>query len=237
VHKAYVNAFKLMNRPVTNGEHLEFIDDGGYDEFSNWLAESWDDGDMRPVLRLADREVSPMAPLYWQLSKDGWQRFTLHGWQPLDPDEPVSHVSYFEAAAYARWRSRLEDVCLRLPTEMEWEHAARTTSAMDTIAADEPALLDGGCYRPVMVEQAAPLKHMIGNVWEWTNSAYLQHPGFRPYDGTIQEYNGKFMSNKMVLKGGSWATPAHHIRVSYRNFWPHAFRFAIPGIRLLREPS
>ena len=115
-------------------------------------------------------------------------------------------MSYFEAAAYALWRSRVEGTHLRLPTEVEWEHVA-------------------------------PMKHMLGNVWEWTNSAYLPHPGFRPYDGTIQEYNGKFMSNKMVLKGGSWATPAEHIRVSYRNFWPLAFRFAAPGIRLLREPS
>lgn len=238
VHKAYVHAFELMNRPVSNGEYLEFIEDGGYKDFSHWLAESWDDGRMQSVLRLTDREIWSTAPLYWLQSEDsGWLRFTLHGWQPLDLDEPVSHVSYFEATAYARWRSRREGAYLRLPTEVEWEHAARMVSAMDAVVADETVLLDGAYYRPVMIEQAGSMKHMIGNVWEWTNSAYLQYPGFRPYEGTIQEYNGKFMSNKMVLKGGSWATSAQHIRVSYRNFWPLAFRFAIPGMRLLREPS
>ena len=237
VHKAYVQAFELMNRPVTNGEYLEFIEDGGYEAFEHWLADSWDDGTMRPVLRHPDREISMSAPLYWRQSQDGWQRYTLHGWQPLDADEPVSHVSYFEAIAYASWRSRLERACLRLPTEVEWEHAARTVSAMSTVAAGEAVVLDGAYYRPVMTEQATSLKHMIGNVWEWTNSAYLQYPGFRSHEGTIQEYNGKFMSNKMVLKGGSWATWAKHIRVGYRNFWPLAFRFAIPGIRLVRESS
>lgn len=238
VHKAYVHAFEVMNRPVTNGEYLEFIEDGGYETFSHWLAESWDDSTMRPILRLADREITPTAPLYWRKSEDGgWQRFTLRGWQPLDPHEPVSHISYFEATAYARWRSQVEGDHLRLPTETEWEHAARTVSATDTIESEEAVLLDGATYHPVMTEQAVALKHMIGNVWEWTNSAYLEHPGYRPYEGTIQEYNGKFMSNKMVLKGGSWATPTQHIRVSYRNFWPLAFRFAIPGMRLVREPS
>ena len=236
VHKAYVNAFELMNRPVINGEYLEFIEDGGYEEFSHWLAESWDDGSMRPILRLADRDIFPSAPLYWRSSEDGkWQRFTLHGWHPLDLNEPVSHVSYFEAAAYARWRSRVEGTHLRLPTEVEWEHAAREVGAIDTTIADRAVLLEGAHYRPAMTEQSAPMKHMIGNVWEWTNSAYLQYPGFRPYDGTIQEYNGKFMANQLVLRGGSCASPRSHIRPTYRNFFYPPDRWQFSGIRLAQD--
>ena len=235
VHRQYIHSFAMMNRPVINGEFLEFIADGGYENFAWWFAEAWDDGSMRPVLRLADREIFPRAPLYWKQIDGMWQRFTLQGWQQTDPHEPVSHLSYFEAAAYATWKSRGEDRIVRLPTEAEWEHAARRTDAMAQVRKNEAVLLGGELYRPAMTPQEGEIKHMMGNVWEWTNSSYLPYPGFRPYPGAIAEYNGKFMSNKMVLKGGSWATPKDHIRISYRNFWPLTFQFAIPGFRLVME--
>lgn len=203
-------------------------------ELVKWFS-AWDDGSMRPVLRLADREIYPRAPLYWKRIDGMWQRFTLQGWQETDPHEPVSHLSYFEAAAYANWKSCGEDRIVRLPTEAEWEHAARRTDAMAQVRKNEAVLLGGELYRPAMTPQEGELKHMMGNVWEWTNSSYLPYPGFRPYPGAIAEYNGKFMSNKMVLKGGSWATPKDHIRISYRNFWPLTFQFAIPGFRLVME--
>jgi ergothioneine biosynthesis protein EgtB len=235
IHKVYVNPFCLMNRPVTNSEYLEFIDDGGYENYEYWLAESWDDASMSPILRYPDRIENPLAPLYWRHNKGEWSRFALSGWQPLDPNQPVSHVSYYEAVAFSKWKSKREAQIFRLPTEAEWERAARESNAMCQVEYRKAVLLDSRTYNSAMTVQDSRLMHMIGNVWEWTNSAYLQHPGFQPYDGTIQEYNGKFMSNKMVLKGGSWATPDDHIRISYRNFWPLSFRFANPGFRLAME--
>lgn len=184
---------------------------------------------------MADRDIFPQAPLYWEKSGATWRVFTLQGWQKVDLHAPLSHVSYFEAIAFAKWKRQQEKKVVRLPTEIEWEHAARATNAMVQVENNRAVLLDGEYYQPAMTVQDSDLMHMMGNVWEWTNSAYLQYPGFKPYAGTIEEYNGKFMSNKMVLKGGSWATPEDHIRISYRNFWPLAFRFAIPGFRLVME--
>ncbi|MGQ0558737.1 MAG: ergothioneine biosynthesis protein EgtB [Sphingosinicella sp.] len=212
-HRIFLRPYTLAEQPVNNGEWQQFIDDGGYRDPALWLADGW----------AWVQENAIQAPLYWHRGNDGWSRFGLDGMRPLAPGAPVCHVSYFEAEAYARWAGG------RLPTEAEWEHAA---AAFDPDAGHQ---LDQA--RPVQ-PAATPgegIRDLFGNVWEWTSSAFCPYPGFRPAEGTIGEYNGKFMASQMVLRGGSCATPRGHVRPSYRNFfYPHQ-RWMFAGARLARD--
>jgi ergothioneine biosynthesis protein EgtB len=211
-HRAFLGAHSLADRTVTNGEWLGFIADGGYCDPRLWLADGW----------AWVREQAVEAPLYWLRRDGGWERFGLGGAAPLDPAEPVSHISYYEAEAYARWAGA------RLPTEAEWEAAA---SAQDAAGGNQ--LDEAGPVRPHAAPPAAP--GFFGDVWEWTGSAYLPYPGYVPPEGTVGEYNGKFMVSQMVLRGGSCATPRGHVRASYRNFfYPHQ-RWMFSGLRLARS--
>lgn len=215
-HRVFLERFALASRLVTNGEYGAFIADGGYDRPELWLSAGWD----------CVRRQGWTAPLYWDRdgADAGWRVFTLHGLRPLDPDEPVCHVSYFEADAYARWAGA------RLPTEAEWELLAPAAPAADD------NLLERGALKPVAApteESAAPIQ-MFGDVWEWTQSAYGSYPGYRPPAGALGEYNGKFMSGQMVLRGGSCFTPRSHIRPTYRNFFPPDARWQVTGVRLAR---
>ena len=215
-HLVWLAPFALASRLVTNAEYLAFIEDGGYERPELWLSDGWD---------TRTRE-GWAAPLYWRQPASGgaWQVYTLHGLRPLEAREPVCHVSYYEAEAYARWAGA------RLPTEAEWEAAAQQTAP--TTAASRGAMLDDGRFHPRAAPAGDGLVQMYGDVWEWTQSAYLPYPGFRPAEGAVGEYNGKFMINQMVLRGGSCATPASHIRASYRNFFPPQARWQFSGIRL-----
>jgi ergothioneine biosynthesis protein EgtB len=220
VHKAWLDGFALMNRLVTNGEYLEFVEDGGYADPLLWLSNGW--------ARVRDERWT--APLYWEKSGDLWQSWTLAGTRGLELDEPVCHVSFYEADAFARWKGA------RLPTEREWEHGARL-SGFPVAGAN---FLDSGAFHPVPAGPDGPdgqraLTQMSGDLWEWTTSHYEPYPGYRPFDGALMEYNGKFMDNQRVLRGGSCATPASHIRASYRNFWPADARFQFTGIRLAKD--
>jgi ergothioneine biosynthesis protein EgtB len=218
VHKGWLDGFALMSRLVTNGELLEFVEAGGYRDPLLWLSNGW----------ARVRDEGWIAPLYWEKDKDQqWQAWTLSGTRDLDPDEPVCHVSFYEADAYARWKGA------RLPTEREWEHAARSSGFPGRGAN----FLDSGAFHPVPAgpDGNGSLVQMGGDLWEWTTSHYEPYPGYRPFDGALMEYNGKFMDNQRVLRGGSCATPASHIRASYRNFWPADARFQFTGIRLARD--
>ncbi|AZW31746.1 ergothioneine biosynthesis protein EgtB [Bordetella bronchiseptica] len=218
-HEVLLRPFHLADRPVTQGEYLAFIQDGGYRRPELWLSLGWDQ-----VCQQNWR-----APLYWEGQKDEWRVFTLHGLHALEPHAPVTHVSYYEADAYARWAR------VRLPREAEWELAARAPGA----SADAPAnLLESGHLdpRPAPRRAAAGVPvQLYGDVWEWTCSAYDAYPGFTPPAGAVGEYNGKFMCNQYVLRGGSCATPREHIRATYRNFFPPEARWQFSGIRLARD--
>ena len=210
-HREFVAAHTLASRPVTNGEYLEFIADGGYGRPELWLSEGWD--------WVGANRIS--APLYWE--EDGAaHRFTLHGVSPVVAAAPVSHVSLFEADAYARWAGA------RLPTEAEWESAAAH-------APIDGHFVEDGIYEPRTGTGSAALDQLFGDVWEWTRSAYAPYPGFRPAGGATGEYNGKFMCNQYVLRGGSCATPRSHIRATYRNFFPASARWQFSGFRLARD--
>ena len=212
-HAVFVAPFRFASRLVTNGEFLAFIDDGGYARPELWLSDGWD----------VRTQQAWQAPLYWERGEAGWQRFTLRGMQPVDVHAPVCHVSYYEAEAFARWSQA------RLPTEAEWESAVRAQPM-------EGNYVESGAYDPIAAHpHVRGPAQCFGDVWEWTASAYLPYPGYRPAPGAVGEYNGKFMVNQFVLRGGSCATPASHVRASYRNFFPPHARWQFSGIRLASD--
>ncbi len=214
-HKVYLAPFEIGSRPVTNGEMMAFIDDGGYRRPELWLSMGWD----------WVQAKSATQPLYWQGESGALQNFTLQGLVELDPNTPVCHLSYFEADAYARWAEA------RLPTEFEWELAARS------VPGQQGNFVESAAYHPIPLQQqtvGSPAQ-MFGDVWEWTQSNYSPYPGYRPWEGLVGEYNGKFMCNQFVLRGGSCATPQSHIRASYRNFFPPDAQWQFSGLRLARD--
>lgn len=214
VHKVYLHPYAIQDRLVTNGEYLEFMQAGGYEQFEYWLSEGWEWA----------KQLEIKAPLYWFEQDGAWHQYTLGGMQVLDPDLPVTHVSYFEADAYARWRG------LRLPTEAEWEVACQQ---LYTQIPTDSNWLESEIGHPT-AQQGPQDYQMLGQVWEWTGSAYLPYPNYPRLKGALGEYNGKFMVNQMVLRGGSCATPVSHIRPTYRNFFQTDKRWQFTGIRLAR---
>ena len=209
-HRVYLKAFRLSDRLVTNAEYLKFIEAGGYSRPEFWLSSGW--------TWLKDHQIS--APLYWEKSRGKYLEFSLHGLKNWAASSPVSHISFYEADAYARFAG------MRLPTEAEWEVAARSVSIQGNF-------LDYGSFKATPAQGDDP--QFYGDLWQWTGSAFLPYPGFKPLAGSMGEYNGKFMSGQMVLRGGSFATPKHHIRASYRNFFAPHTRWHFSGIRLAQE--
>jgi ergothioneine biosynthesis protein EgtB len=213
-HKVYLNPYALASRLVTNAEFAGFVEAGGYRNPALWLAEGWD---WRCALALEQ-------PLYWRRTGGTWQEFSLAGLGPLQGAQPVVHLSYYEADAYARWAGA------RLPTEAEWEVAA---ASLQTQGSAGPFADPGALHPQAAVEPG--LAQMFGDAWEWTQSDYAAYPGFRAAEGAVGEYNGKFMVNQYVLRGGSCATPRGHVRASYRNFFPATARWQFSGVRLARD--
>jgi len=215
-HRVWLNPFCVATHPVTHGDWIEFVEDGGYERPELWLAAGWD----------AVRARGWQAPLYWERHDGAWRTFTLHGMMPVDPLTPICHVSFYEAEAFARWADE------RLPTEFEWEVAARE-------APLEGNFVESGALHPLPLRKAPARGGMpaqlFGDVWEWTRSDYGPYPGYRPAQGAVGEYNGKFMSGQYVLRGGSCATSASHIRATYRNFFPPDARWQFSGLRLARD--
>ncbi|MFL6698270.1 MAG: ergothioneine biosynthesis protein EgtB [Vitreoscilla sp.] len=213
-HLAALRPFRLASRPVTNREWLEFVEAGGYRDPVLWLSDGWD----------TVQAQHWQAPLYWETSDDGRTRLqmTLAGLQPLALEAPVSHVSFFEADAYARWAGK------RLPTEFEWEVAARDLPVEGNFVEQTAGV-------PLPAPQGAGLKQLFGDVWEWTASPYVGYPGFRTAPGAVGEYNGKFMNGQYVLRGGSCASPRSHLRASYRNFFQPGQRWQFSGLRLAED--
>jgi ergothioneine biosynthesis protein EgtB len=209
-HRRFLRGFELAERPITCGEYLAFMADSGYQRPELWLSDGWH-----------HRQLEGWeAPLYWErgtIAPVDWAVYTLGGLRPVDEHEPVVHVSYYEADAFARWAGA------RLPTEDEWERAARDVEVSGHFA-------DTGRLHPGPASTG-----MFGDVWRWTQSSYAPYPGYRPPTGALGEYNGKFMCNQMVLRGGSCLTPAGHVRGSYRNFFPPAARWQASGILLARD--
>lgn len=212
-HRVFLNAFELASRLVTNREYLEFMRDGGYSTPMLWLSDGWH----------KVQQEGWQAPLYWQQQEGQWFTHTLNGWLALNPDEPVCHLSYYEADAIARWSGA------RLPNEAEWEVAAAPLTIIGNF-------VESGALHPQAATMSgeAPLQ-MFGDVWEWTQSAYTAYPGYQPSPGALGEYNGKFMCNQLVLRGGSCASPQSHLRASYRNFFPPEARWQFSGVRLARD--
>jgi ergothioneine biosynthesis protein EgtB len=245
-HPVYLPAFRLATRLVTCAEYLAFIEQNGYKRPELWLSEGW----------TTMRAEGWQAPLYWQhdsATNAGWSIYTMHGFRSLDDlsETPVCHLSFFEADAYARWAGH------RLPTEFEWEHAASHLGLLRKEVDSQPALLtfpnldaakkpgvlaattanlfETGNLHPKPAPALSGLQQMFGDVWEWTASGYTGYPGYKPLPGALGEYNGKFMSSQMVLRGGSCVTPATHIRTTYRNFFTPATRWQFSGLRLAQD--
>jgi ergothioneine biosynthesis protein EgtB len=210
-HKTFLKDFRLGTRLITNAEYLSFINDKSYQRPELWLSDGW-----RTV-----NEQGWQAPLYWIKEEDSWLLTGLAGQQLIDLNEPIAHLSYYEADAFARWSGK------RLPTEYEWEYAAANLPL-------EGNFLDSGRFHPDGA-QCAGLTQLYGDLWEWTQSPYQPYPGFRPLPGALGEYNGKFMCNQMVLRGGSCVTAKDHIRASYRNFFPPGSRWVFSGLRLAED--
>jgi ergothioneine biosynthesis protein EgtB len=213
-HRVALEDFEIASHPVTHGDFLAFIDDGGYRRPELWLSAGWE------TARAQDWQ----APAYWEHRDGEWHTFTLHGMVPVESNTPVCHVSFYEAEAFARWAGA------RLPTEAEWEVAASRTPLAGNF-------VESGALHPLASREApdaGELAQAFGDVWEWTRSDYAPYPGYRADEGALGEYNGKFMANQYVLRGGSCATPASHIRASYRNFFPAAARWQFSGLRLAR---
>jgi ergothioneine biosynthesis protein EgtB len=209
-HEVLLRPFQIASRDVTNAEYLEFIEDGGYRRPELWLSEGWD---------VVNAE-GWIAPLYWEQHDDEWWQFAHREMKRINPSEPACHISYFEADAYARWRGA------RLPSEPEWEIAAVRMPSKGTF-------LEDAIFHP-QPAQGEGVQQMFGDVWQWTSSPYIAYPGFQPAAGLVGEYNGKFMCNQWVLRGGSCATPRSHIRATYRNFFPAHARWQFSGLRLAR---
>ena len=232
-HPSFVAAFELCDRLVTNAEYQQFIDDGGYQRPELWLADGW----------ATVQTEAWQAPLYWLTGSETATEYTLHGPRPRQAAAPVTHLSGYEADAYARWAGA------RLPTEFEWELAAADAAAADAAAADAAAAdgnnaidsnregVDSGYYHPRPAQAGTGLKQLYGDCWQWTQSAYSPYPGYKPSPGAIGEYNGKFMSNQWVLRGGSCVSKAQQVRPSYRNFFYPQDRWQFSGIRLARDPG
>lgn len=212
-HKVYLHAFEAMDRLVTNAEFMEFMEAGGYQQFQWWLSDAWE--------WVKENQIT--APLYWYKMEGNWKQYTLGGVKPIDPHAPVTHISFFEAEAYARWKGQ------RLLTEFEWEVLCNQCNDQDV---HNQNFVDMGLLHPC---PANGKRQLLGDCWEWTNSAYLPYPGYHQEEGALGEYNGKFMINQMVLRGGSCATPSSHIRPTYRNFFHTAARWQFTGIRLARK--
>ena len=212
VHQVFLRPFRLASRPVTNAEFLSFVADGGYRNARLWLSDGW----------ATVKREGWTQPIYWKAVDGAWSEYTLAGLRPLDPGAPVSHISYFEAAAYCEWAGA------RLPSEFEWEVAAAGVPV-------EGHFADSGAYHPRASKPGKGLRQMFGDVWEWTQSSYAPYPGFKADADVVGEYNGKFMVNQLVLRGGSCATPAGHIRASYRNFFYTHHRWQFSGLRLAED--
>lgn len=211
-HQVYLQPFSMATRLITNAEYLEFIADGGYQRPALWLSDAWDHVQAQQW----------KSPLYWEQTDGEWLIYGCHGVMPLNPAEPVCHVSFYEADAYARWAGA------RLPTEFEWEIAAQSVK-------QDGNLLEQGMFHPQAAHTENTLQQMYGDTWEWTASSYTAYPGYRPVAGVLGEYNGKFMCNQMVLRGGSCVTPSSHIRPTYRNFFTPGSRWQFSGIRMAHD--
>lgn len=214
-HEVLISDLKLQNRLVTNKAYLEFIHDGGYQDFRHWLSDGWD----------TLKKNKWCSPLYWHNFDGEWFEYTLHGLQPLALSAPICHISFYEAEAFASWAGK------RLPTEAEWEISAKN---LPDAFSNSGRFLENGHYHPQMISSDSTLElhQMFGDVWEWSASSYLPYPGYRHSADALGEYNGKFMINQMVLKGGSCVTPKDHIRTSYRNFFHPDKRWQFSGMRL-----
>lgn len=213
VHKVYLHDFEISSKLVTNGEFIAFIEDAGYSSHQHWLSEAWD----------WVNENSISAPRYWQQIEGEWWHYTLAGLEKVRPEDPLCHVSYYEADAFAKWSGA------RLPTEQEWEVACKTYAGSEP--ESQANFVENGAFRTLQTNSY----DFYGNVWEWTSSPYTAYPYYNPPEGALGEYNGKFMVNQMVLRGGSFGTPSNHIRPTYRNFFHPHLRWLFAGVRLARH--